>query len=116
VETTTSLAKPLRLAFVVKAYWRVQVIEGTERGVSTTKEMSRKGAERVLPQALTVLATGLLGELADDKGMIGRLLAIWTSAWRGILGFSKSLEGAIGPGPNRSFDFTPSLRCASRSS
>jgi hypothetical protein len=33
--------------------------------------------EEVLPQALTVLATGPLGELAQDTGMVGRLLAIW---------------------------------------
>jgi hypothetical protein len=33
--------------------------------------------EEVLPQALRVLATGLLGELAEDTGTIGKLLAIW---------------------------------------
>ncbi len=31
----------------------------------------------VLPSALTVLATGIVGELAEDTGKIGRLLAIW---------------------------------------
>lgn len=31
----------------------------------------------VLPAALTVLATGIVGELAEDTGKIGRLLAIW---------------------------------------
>ena len=31
----------------------------------------------VLPQALQFLATGILGELAQDTGKIGRLLAIW---------------------------------------
>lgn len=33
--------------------------------------------EAVLPQALHYLATGILGELAQDTGKIGRLLAIW---------------------------------------
>jgi hypothetical protein len=33
--------------------------------------------EAVLPQALQFLATGVLGELAQDSGKIGRLLAIW---------------------------------------
>ena len=33
--------------------------------------------EVVLPQALEFLATGILGELAQDTGKIGRLLAIW---------------------------------------
>jgi len=33
--------------------------------------------EAVLPSALELLATGILGELAQDTGKIGRLLAIW---------------------------------------
>jgi hypothetical protein len=33
--------------------------------------------EQVLPAALKFLATGIVGELAQDTGMIGRLLAIW---------------------------------------
>ena len=33
--------------------------------------------ETVLPQALQFLATGIVGELAQDTGKIGRLLAIW---------------------------------------
>lgn len=33
--------------------------------------------EAVLPKALEFLATGILGELAQDTGKIGRLLAIW---------------------------------------
>jgi hypothetical protein len=33
--------------------------------------------EAVLPQALHFLATGILGELAQDTGKIGSLLAIW---------------------------------------
>jgi hypothetical protein len=33
--------------------------------------------EAVLPSALQVLATGILGEAAQDTGKIGRLLAIW---------------------------------------
>jgi Family of unknown function (DUF5995) len=32
----------------------------------------------VSPATLTVLATGLLGELAQDSGTIGRLLAMWS--------------------------------------
>jgi Family of unknown function (DUF5995) len=33
--------------------------------------------EAELPQALQFLATGIIGELAQDTGKIGRLLAIW---------------------------------------
>lgn len=33
--------------------------------------------ENVLPAALQVLATGIVGELAQDTGKIGRFLAIW---------------------------------------
>jgi hypothetical protein len=33
--------------------------------------------EAALPQALTFLAVGILGEAAQDTGKIGRLLAIW---------------------------------------
>jgi len=33
--------------------------------------------EAVLPASLKVLATGILGELAQDTGKIGRFLAIW---------------------------------------
>jgi hypothetical protein len=33
--------------------------------------------EEVLPSALNFLATGIVGELAQDTGKIGRLLAIW---------------------------------------
>jgi hypothetical protein len=33
--------------------------------------------EATLPQALQFLATGILGELAQDSGKIGRLLGIW---------------------------------------
>ncbi len=33
--------------------------------------------EAVLPTALQFLATGILGEMAEDTGKIGRLLAIW---------------------------------------
>jgi hypothetical protein len=31
----------------------------------------------VLPQALTLLAAGILGQIAEDTGKIGKLLAIW---------------------------------------
>ena len=33
--------------------------------------------EAVLPSALTFLATGIVGELAQDTGKVGRILAIW---------------------------------------
>jgi uncharacterized protein DUF5995 len=33
--------------------------------------------QAVLPQALTLLATGIMGQLAEDTGKIGKLLAIW---------------------------------------
>ena len=33
--------------------------------------------EAVLPQALTLLATGILGQAAEDSGAVGRFLAIW---------------------------------------
>jgi hypothetical protein len=33
--------------------------------------------EAVLPSALNFLATGIIGELAQDTGRVGRLLAIW---------------------------------------
>ncbi|HEX3154351.1 MAG TPA: DUF5995 family protein [Candidatus Angelobacter sp.] len=33
--------------------------------------------QAVLPQALTLLATGVLGQIAEDTGKIGKLLAIW---------------------------------------
>jgi hypothetical protein len=36
--------------------------------------------EAVLPEALEFLATGILGELAQDTGKIGKLLAIWNVA------------------------------------
>jgi hypothetical protein len=72
--------------------------------------------EEVLPQALTALATGLLGELAEDTGTIGKLLAIWDVrvardlAWdfadhlRGLSGLARNtaltaqdkLTGALG--------------------
>jgi len=33
--------------------------------------------EQVLPSALNFLAAGIAGELAQDTGKVGRLLAIW---------------------------------------
>jgi hypothetical protein len=55
--------------------------------------------EQVLPSALNVLATGIVGELAQDTGKIGRLLAIWNVraardlAWD----FSGHLRDLAGP-------------------
>ncbi|GAC1360545.1 MAG: DUF5995 family protein [Ktedonobacteraceae bacterium] len=34
--------------------------------------------KEVMPETLTILATGMLGELAQDTGTIGRLLAMWS--------------------------------------
>jgi hypothetical protein len=59
--------------------------------------------ENVLPSALQVLATGIVGEIAQDTGKIGRFLAIWNVrvardlAWdfadhlRGLNGISRTL-------------------------
>lgn len=45
--------------------------------------------QAALPDALTFLATGVLGVIAQDTGKIGRFLAIWDVRWlemlRGIL-------------------------------
>src|SRR5580693_92450 len=55
--------------------------------------------EQLLPSALNVLATGIVGELAQDTGKIGRLLAIWNVraardlAWD-FAGHLRNLEGA----------------------
>jgi hypothetical protein len=54
--------------------------------------------ENVLPSALQVLATGIMGELAQDTGKIGRFLAIWNIksardlAWD-IAGHLRDLNG-----------------------
>jgi Family of unknown function (DUF5995) len=54
--------------------------------------------EAVLPDALTFLATGILGLAAQDTGKIGRLLAIWNVrkardlAWD-FAGYVRSLPG-----------------------
>lgn len=55
--------------------------------------------ETVLPDALHVLATDILGELAQDTGKIGRLLAVWNvSAARDLAwDFSEQLRGLTGP-------------------
>lgn len=59
--------------------------------------------EQVLPTALNFLAVGIVGELAQDTGKVGRLLAIWNVraardlAWdfaghlRGLEGISRDL-------------------------
>ena len=55
--------------------------------------------EQVLPSALNVLAAGIVGELAEDTGKVGRLLAIWNVraardlAWD-FAGHLRNLEGA----------------------
>ena len=54
--------------------------------------------EQVLPAALNFLAVGMVGELAQDTGKVGRLLAIWNVraardlAWD-FAGHLQSLEG-----------------------
>jgi Family of unknown function (DUF5995) len=55
--------------------------------------------ETVLPDALHVLATDVLGELAQDTGKIGRLLAVWNvSAARNLAwDFSEHLRNLAGP-------------------
>lgn len=54
--------------------------------------------EAALPQALRFLATGIVGELAQDTGKIGRLLAIWNvRAARDVAwGFADSIR-PLGP-------------------
>jgi hypothetical protein len=54
--------------------------------------------EKVLPAALTFLANGVLGELAQDTGKVGRLLAIWNvSAARDLAwGFADHLRNLTG--------------------
>jgi hypothetical protein len=54
--------------------------------------------ETVLPDALHVLATDVLGELAQDTGKIGRLLAVWNvSAARDLAwDFSEHLRNLNG--------------------
>ena len=55
--------------------------------------------EQVLPSALNLLAAGIVGELAQDAGKVGRLLAIWNVraardlAWD-FAGHLRNLEGA----------------------
>jgi len=55
--------------------------------------------EQVLPSALNLLAAGIVGELAQDTGKVGRLLAIWNVraardlAWN-FAGHLRNLEGA----------------------
>ncbi len=55
--------------------------------------------ETVLPDALHVLAADILGELAQDTGKIGRLLAVWNvSAARNLAwDFSEQLRSLTGP-------------------
>jgi Family of unknown function (DUF5995) len=54
--------------------------------------------EQVLPSALNFLAAGIVGELAQDTGKVGRLLAIWNVraarelAWD-FAGHLRNLEG-----------------------
>ena len=52
----------------------------------------------VLPQALQFLATGVLGELAEDTGKIGKLMAIWdVGAARDLAwDFAEHLRGLTG--------------------
>jgi hypothetical protein len=55
--------------------------------------------EAVLPEALTILATGILGQVAQDTGKIGRLLAIWSIRAARDLGweFAGTLRQLRGP-------------------
>jgi Family of unknown function (DUF5995) len=57
--------------------------------------------ESVLPQALEFLATGILGELAEDTGKIGRLLAIWNVRAARDLAWDLADQLRTLPGPAR---------------
>jgi hypothetical protein len=61
--------------------------------------------EAELPAALTFLATGILGELAQDTGKIGRLLAGWNvrKSPRPGLGFCRPPANLTWPIPRRGF-------------
>jgi Family of unknown function (DUF5995) len=55
----------------------------------------------VLPNALTFLASGLLGQLAQDTGKIGRLLAMWNVAAARELAWNNSEALQLLPGAQR---------------
>jgi Family of unknown function (DUF5995) len=55
----------------------LNLIPGKTSGEHADFEHVNGILETVLPQALEFLATGILGDLAQDTGKVGRLLAIW---------------------------------------
>jgi hypothetical protein len=55
----------------------LQLVPGLKSPEHNDYERVNSLLEAVLPSALQVLATGILGEIAQDTGKIGRLLAIW---------------------------------------
>jgi hypothetical protein len=55
----------------------------------------------VLPRALEFLASGLLGQLAQDSGKIGRVLAMWNVAVARDLAWNNSEALQLLPGPQR---------------
>ena len=59
--------------------------------------------QAVLPQALTLLATGILGQIAEDTGKIGKLLAIWNVRVARDLAWDFAGHVQSIPGPFQSF-------------
>ena len=55
----------------------LHLVPGTTSRQHDDFERVNELLEAALPEALQFLATGILGELAQDTGRIGRLLAIW---------------------------------------
>jgi hypothetical protein len=53
------------------------VVPGLDSPQHTDYEAVNGLLKAVMPAALQVLATGILGELAQDTGKIGRILAFW---------------------------------------
>jgi Family of unknown function (DUF5995) len=62
---------------LVQTNSEMNLVPGIASPEHTDFERVNEILEAVLPQALEFLATGILGELAQDTGRIGRLLAIW---------------------------------------
>ena len=59
--------------------------------------------ENVLPLALNTLATGLIGQLIQDTGKIGRLLAMWNVRAARDLAWDFGSQLRILPKPSRDF-------------
>jgi len=76
----------------------LNVVPGLDSAQHNDYEQVNGTLESELPVALKFLATGLVGELAQDTGKIGRLLAIWNVraardfAW-GFADYLRALPG-----------------------